>query len=154
MFRIPFLVLCLAGLATTAHAQDETFGVWRYSCADGPCQAYFGLAETVGGPPAVGLGMVHDKQSDRTTLILTAPVRTALPPGAQIRIPEHDPIPVPFQFCDPDGCVGFVTDQRLVDLLDASSHVTILYYRYGTTRPMVYEVPITGFADARSRLRM
>jgi invasion protein IalB len=154
MFRTLVPALFLVTAATIAQAQDESFGVWRYSCADGPCQAFFSVNETASGQPAVGLGMVHDTGADQTTLILTAPIRTALPPGAQIRPASGDPIPVQFQFCDETGCLGFVVlDEQTIARLEGSSNITVVYYRYGSTQPAVYEVPITGFAEARSRLR-
>ncbi|WP_417463007.1 invasion associated locus B family protein [Kordiimonas sp.] len=147
------LIACLLW-PFTAKSQDSMFGVWKYSCSDGPCQAFFDLKAPEADQLAIGMGLIHSGETDEATLILRTPIRSALPPGMRLTITEDRKTDIPFQFCDDSVCVGFLRlDAETLDALSVTETVDVTYIMYGQRKPIAYTVPINGFAGALDRLK-
>ena len=158
MRRFPTALLFSAALMTgAAAAQDvDTYGLWRVSCEDGPCQAFFSLQSPDTGEVVLSMAIIHDRSSDSSALVLRTPLVTALEPGMLFSVDEVDLSDggVRFQFCDSEGCTAFLPlDDAKLSAMMAAETGTMTYFQYGEPVPTAYSFPLEGFAEARERLR-
>lgn len=152
LFRSFFLVM-LAVLAKPVLAQEETFGVWRYSCDGGPCQIYFSVKAPESDETLVSMAVLHDPRNDSGSLMVEVPSLVALPPGLRLDVGSTQK-DIPYQFCRPEGCVAIlVLDQDVLENLSNATMAGVTFIRYGRTEPELYEVPANGFSEAYARLK-
>lgn len=151
-----FLVLTVAAClaAPTLHAQsDDTFGVWRRTCDDGPCQVYLGLRNPDTNETIASIAVVRDTESDRGSMFLELPVLVALQPGVSLDVGDQSEA-IPYQFCRPEGCMAIapLSDALVAALTDAQT-ARLSFVRYGSGTPEQVTVPVDGFAAAYDSLK-
>ena len=150
-----FVVLLFSILGATfaqAQSSDDIVGVWKISCDEGPCQGFLNLR--VEGEDVLSISVLADPNTGRGTLIVNVPLMVALPPGLRVSKDGHDPFDYAFQFCGEGGCTAVAPlDARAFDLFKTSDSMKFSYITYGEQSPIVYEAPITGFAEAVESLR-
>ncbi|MDA0901640.1 MAG: invasion associated locus B family protein [Proteobacteria bacterium] len=107
-------VLALAlsgGIAPKAIAQDiETFGAWTKFCnGEGEAQTCLisqVLQDTDGNNVAeVSIADVIDGGDTVGAISIATPLNTLLLPGVRFKVDEFDESRLPFNFCQPGGCV-------------------------------------------------
>lgn len=141
----------VAFAASPARSQEETIGVWRVSCDEGPCQAFFTIQRD--GSEIVSWSIVGDRTKGDASMLIRVPVNTALVPGLAVLASEDETFTMPFQFCNDTGCTAIarITDEMRAALGDKTM-VRIAFYPYGQPEPLAYEVPVEGFDDVVGRL--
>lgn len=104
------LTLC-GGVAPQAIAQDtETFGAWTKVCSgEGDAQSCLisqVLQDTDGNNVAeVSIADVIDGGDTVGAISIATPIDTLLLPGVRFKVDEFDENRLPFNFCQPGGCV-------------------------------------------------
>lgn len=149
-----FLAATIALLPLPSHAQDdETFGVWRRTCADGPCQIYLGLRNPDTDETVASIAVVHDGESEIGSLFIEVPTRVALPPGVTLEIGDVSEA-IPYQFCRPEGCMAIAAmSSELVDALEDADEANLSFVRYGSGTAEAVRVPVSGFAEGYESLK-
>lgn len=152
------LLLALAGpLTATAQvssqvSEGQMIGRWKVTCADGPCRAFLTLQQ--GDTNVLTWQLLGDGAVSTNSMILTAPLGTALPPGLRVQADEATVFDVPFQVCDEGGCVAVaLVTAEMRAAIGAQDVVRVAYVRYGEPGPVAYEVPVDGFGRALDALR-
>ena len=64
--------------------EGEMIGTWKATCEDGPCRVFLKLEKD--GTEVVGWQLLADRNSKVASMILTAPLGTALPPGLRVMV--------------------------------------------------------------------
>lgn len=151
-----FLVLTVAAClaAPTLHAQsDDTFGVWRRTCDDGPCQVYLGLRNPETDETVASIAVVRDPEADRGSMFLELPILVALQPGVTLEVGDQTEA-IPYQFCRPEGCMAIaVLTPTLIGALQNADTAALSFVRYGSGTAERISVPVNGFAAAYDSLR-
>lgn len=152
--------LASAAFAPAAFAQEEAapeseiFDNWLYTCEGGACQSLLALAGEEGGRPILSWAFVHDRENDRTSMVVTLPHGVALPPGLRISLAEDENVDIPFQVCDGEGCRAVaVAEASLLETLGAAETVSFRYLPYGAQAATAINAPMKGFSRALARLK-
>lgn len=149
-----FLAVAACLAAPTLHAQsDDTFGVWRRTCDDGPCQVYLGLRNPETDETVASIAVVRDPEADRGSMFLEMPILVALQPGVTLEVGDQTEA-IPYQFCRPAGCMAItpLSDALIAALTDADT-AQLSFVRYGSGTAEQINVPVNGFAEAYDSLR-
>jgi len=140
--------------APALHAQSEdTFGVWRRTCDEGPCQIYLGLRDPETNETVASIAVVRDVEADRGSMYLELPIRVALQPGVSLEVGSRTEA-IPYQFCRPEGCIAIAPlDPGLISALEQAKTAALDFVRYGSASAERITVPVEGFAVAYDSLR-
>ena len=144
--------VCLVAPALDAQSED-TFGVWRRTCAEGPCQVYLGLRNPDTNETVASIAVVRDATTDRGSMFIEMPIRVALQPGVTLELGERTE-QVPYQFCRPEGCIAIAPlDSAFLEALADADSANLIFARYGSGTAETIAVPVSGFAEAYDSLR-
>lgn len=148
LLMVGFLV---ASPASAQVAEGQMFGTWKITCENGPCRAFLTLQHD--GADVLTWQLLADRTTKATSMLLTVPGGTALPPGVRVWVSDATNFQIPFQVCDASGCIAaaaIATD--MATAIGAVDAVKVSYIRYGKQAPLTYEVPVAGFADALQQM--
>ncbi len=86
--------------------------------------------------------------SDKEALMVMVPLGMALPPGAQVKIDENEPIKLQFTLCHASGCTAEaeVTKPLLEQMKNGKQLVVAAINLAG--KPIGFPVPLAGFGAA------
>lgn len=154
LLRAATIVLFIVvGSVANAQDTDETFGVWRFSCQNGPCQAYFSVQPPGATSVLLTWSLLYDKQSKSVSTAISTQDFVALQPGVTILADDQTRLQVPFQFCDEGTCTAIgIMPSEMTSALMQQENARIMFIPYGKQEPNVYAVPIDGLEDALARL--
>ena len=148
------LSLAFAMSPATLQAQateGQVFGVWKYTCADGACRAFFNLQQE--GAEVISWTLLRDREKDQSTSIIRVPEGVALPPGLRLYVDDTTFFDIPYQVCDGSGCSAIaVMDAAMLSAIEGKATVRLAFIRYGEPQPIAYEVPVEGFRAALDAL--
>lgn len=151
-----YLVLTISAFlaAPALQAQSEdTFGVWRRTCENGPCQVYLGLRNPDTNETVASIAVVRDPEADVGSMFLEMPALVALQPGVTLEVGDQTEV-VPYQFCRPEGCMAIAAlTPAFIAALEAADTASLSFVRYGRGTAEKINVPVVGFAAAYDSLR-
>lgn len=151
---IAFLSFLAFFPASNVIASDQMFGIWKYTCENGPCRTFMNLKDPKKDMIAVSMTLLHDKEQNKSTILIKLPLGVALPPGIRLYTSDDYHQAIPFQVCDNSGCTsGTLLDKDFEEIIASVKTVKIGFYAYGSQKPAAYQVPIDGFSDALNHLR-
>lgn len=136
-------------------AEDsQTFDNWRYTCAQGACQAVLTLADGKNGKQVLSWAFVYDPQNDRLSSVVTLPLGVALPVGTRIVVSDETHYDWPFQVCDAEGCRAVaVIDAPTEKALQGVQTASVRFVPYGARQPVAISAPMKGFVEAIAKLK-
>lgn len=142
--------------ASAALAADKTYGSWKVTCKDGPCQAFLGLKDPQTGKLAMSASAHKRADSAHPTLVLTLPLGVDVKAGAAI-LPgagAQKPIPAAIDVCYPDGCRAVIElSPATIDALNAATSFDVRFAAYGVSdRVENVTIPADGLKEAVASL--
>ncbi len=86
---------------------------------------------------------------DKAAFLVTVPLGMVLPSGALVRVDEGKPLQLPYVFCHVGGCLAERdATPEIIDSLKKGGKLGILVVNAASKKPLVYEIPLTGFTKA------
>lgn len=86
---------------------------------------------------------------DKSAFLVTVPLGMVLPNGAMVRVDEGKPVQLPYIFCHVGGCLAeHEATPEIIDGLKKGGKLGILVVNAASRKPLVYEIPLTGFTKA------
>lgn len=139
--------------ASSAYAFEDgdRKGIWTLSCGTGLCQAFMTIEAE--GKDILSWTITANPERNLVSMLLSAPVGTALPPGIRFWTAAETYFDVPFQVCDPNACTAVaVVDAKMRQAIAGTKAVRVSYYVYGKADPIVFDAAVEGFPDAVAAL--
>lgn len=154
------VLTCLAGPAAGQPSDGQTFKNWRVRCqkpeAAAPVQCHIFQTVVVSqtGQPILYVAAGYPPEgAGGPTAFLTLPLGIHLPSAVTLRVDQGDPVAVPVEHCDRDGCHARLgLDRRLIASLQAGL-VAHVGFRDGVGQPITVPVSLEGFTAAMKALR-
>ncbi len=86
--------------------------------------------------------------SDKEALMVMVPLGMALPPGAQVKIDENEPIKLQFTLCHASGCTAEAeATKQVIDQMKNGKQLVVAAINLAG-KPIGFPVPLTGFGTA------
>ncbi len=86
--------------------------------------------------------------SDKEALMVMVPLGMALPPGAQVKIDENEPIKLQFTLCHASGCTAEAeATKQVIDQMKNGKQLVVAAINLAGN-PIGFPVPLAGFGTA------
>ncbi|MEM7541958.1 MAG: invasion associated locus B family protein [Pseudomonadota bacterium] len=132
-------------------ADDKTFQNWSLRCdtvtteGQAGCFVYQDLVLREDGQRVMQFAVGYVQGTNAPVALLSLPLGISLPPGAQLEIPEREPIEITIERCDPTGCRGgFRIEDELLAALLAAQTMTITFHDRNR-KPIQVPLSMAGF---------
>lgn len=88
------------------------------------------------------------KGQPKEALMIMVPLGMALPPGAQVKVDENEPIKLAFTLCHASGCTAEAeATKEMVDQIKKGKQMVVAAINLAG-KPIGFPVPLTGFGAA------
>ena len=138
--------------------QTEAIQDWNLQCQPGPqggniCQLFQEASlEGTERPILRALVGYRTPDSDTLTLVLVLPLGVSLSKGAFMQIDENQPVAVPFERCEPGGCLIFLAmNDSLVQALKSGINARLIFHDTQHRRGAA-TISLRGFTAGVDRL--
>ncbi|MBI2799749.1 MAG: invasion associated locus B family protein [Gammaproteobacteria bacterium] len=153
------LVGVVSGLPTVASAADaETYGNWTAKCEaahdgkEGGCFLLQNLVLRDGGQRVLQVAVGYVPNASEPIALLSLPLGISLPPGVSLRVSDHEPVQIPVERCEPNGCrAGLKLKDDLLRALRDSTQITVVFHD-AQRHPIEVPVKLEGFAKGLDAL--
>ena len=139
--------------------QSEAIQDWTLQCQAGPeggdvCQLFQEASlEGTERPILRALVGYRTPNSDTLTLVLVLPLGVSLSKGAFMQIDSNQPVAVPFERCEPGGCLIFLAmNDSLVQALKSGINARLIFHDTQHRRGAA-TLSLRGFTAGINRLR-
>lgn len=151
--RIGSLVLfcaLAASLQAVAEQSTETFRDWTRICEtseDGrrECILSQSILSRDGEVEVLKASVGYFSEDGAPAMVIAAPLGIALRPGVGLRVDQNDPVRIPFERCDPNGCLaGLPLSADMIDTLKRGARCSVEIH-VTPSQPRVLELSLSGF---------
>jgi len=139
-------------------AEGDAFGSWRVSCetaADSHRRGCFIVQNLVlreGGQRVLQIAVGYVEQTPDPIALLSLPLGISLPPGASIRIDEHEAKRIPIERCEPNGCrAGLKLSEDILASFRSGAQMSVTFYD-AKREPIVVPLSLDGFSAGLAAL--
>jgi len=137
--------------------EEQQVEDWTVRCAkDAPqkrCEMVQMVREGDNGRELLLVAMGYPPGETQLLAWLVLPLGVLLPPGLGLKVDEAEPARLPFQFCEPNGCLApwALTEAEIGKLKAGQKLVVIVHDRNG--KRFGLPVSLKGFTAALSKLQ-
>lgn len=147
-----FISISLSHVVASAQAIDgDEYENWTVRCekSDGreSCFIFQNLVLQEGGNSIlhVAVGYLPGKK-DVPVILVSMPLGISLPPGAAIKIDEHDAVKFAIERCETSGCRGgFKLDNEMLSRFKKGNTATVTFHD-GHRQPIEMPLSLIGFS--------
>ena len=119
------------------------------------CFIFQNLVLQEGGSRVLHVAVGYLSAANKTPVILVSmPLGISLPPGANIRIDDHEPIKFQIERCEPSGCRGgFKMKESMLTMFKEGKTATVTFHD-GHRKAIDVALSLSGFSDGLEALKM
>lgn len=158
-------VICLLAVSMPAVAQNATgkanvetqqYNDWQTRCLQTQTGQRCRMTQVVNNPnsstPIMRVIMEYPPQLDSAAMAFRLPLGTRLPPGLRISVDGRQPIRIPFQVCQKNGCQASlrVDDALLSQFKQGTSFIVTINGPRG--KKISLDVSLMGFTAANDAI--
>ncbi len=136
----------------------KTFKDWGLRCRESPpdrvtCYLFQNILLKQGRQRIFHVAVGHIDDQEQPIAVLTSPLGTYLPPGVALQIDDGEPMRVPFEQCNADGCHATLPiAPATLEALKRGALMNVAIYD-GARRPLEFPVSLAGFTAGFRALR-
>ena len=137
----------------------ETYGNWTAKCEEahdgkeGGCFLLQNLVLRDGGQRVLQVAVGYVPNASEPIALLSLPLGISLPPGVSLRVSDHEPVQIPVERCEPNGCrAGLKLKDDLLRALRDNTQITVVFHD-AQRHPIEVPVKLEGFAKGLDALR-
>lgn len=143
--------------AAPADAKDQS--AWVKLCEKAPsltddkkelnvCLTHHERIDGNTGMVLVSAAIRHVDGQDKEALMIMVPLGMALPPGAQVKVDENEPIKLQFTLCHAAGCTAEAEATKdVIAKMKAGKQMVVAAINLAG-KPIGFPVPLTGFGPS------
>lgn len=151
-------LLLTAGICSAAPKNGQNFQDWGVRCEkpkNAPKETCFIFQNHVtkkDHKPVLRIAVGYIPSKDQPVAIITMPLGISLPPGVQIKVDDNEPVHVPVERCEPQGCrAGVILGDKLLGQFKAGTTAKITFDD-GARHPITVPVSLKGFTAGLASL--
>ena len=161
MVRLLMLVasVLLWGQPTLAVETGDKFKDWTVHCekpddaTPEQCVIFQTLVNNDTQKPVLQLTVGYLGPDKEPVALFQVPLGVALRPGVEVKVDSKDLVRIPFERCDPGGCMaGVALSSQLISALKGGSKSQVIVHD-ATGRQVPLEVSLSGFTAGFDALR-
>jgi invasion protein IalB len=145
--------------AAEAAQNGRTYDNWTVSCeqskpdAQNLCFIFQNLVLKEGGQRVMHIAIGYLPGTPEPVALFTLPLGISLPPGASLKVGDHEPERFPIERCEPTGCrAGMKLDDALVEQLKKNQEAVVTFHD-ASRKPISVPLSLRGFTAGLESLR-
>ncbi len=136
----------------------KTFKDWGLRCRESPtdqvtCYLFQNILLKEGRQRIFHVAVGYINAQEQPIALMTSPLGTYLPPGVALQIDDGEPMRVPFEQCNADGCHATLPiEPATLEALKRGALMNVAIHD-GARRPLEFPVSLAGFTAGFRALR-
>jgi len=153
------LILLFTSLAPADPVDGNSYDNWTVRCEKQDdresCFIFQNLVLQEGGSRLLHVAVGYPPVVKKIPVILVSmPLGISLPPGASIRIDDHDPIKFQIERCESSGCRGgFKLKESMLEIFKDGKKATVTFHD-GNRKAIDVPLSLSGFSEGLEALMM